>query len=120
MAKGNGDFRPQYAIVGPGLPVPSDDVLAGFPEDIELEDGEGVFFEANDDDDRFLFFEGVMRRALVSSGTTAVALEAGTFDIYIWSPEQDTGTFWFGFGGEENFEDGGFSGVFSNWSEFAY
>ena len=119
-AGGNGDFRPQYAIVGPGLPVPDADTLATFPADVVFNDGDGAFFEPNDDDERFLFFEGVMRRALVSSGSTAVALDAGSFTIWIWSPEGDPGEFMFGFGVEENFDDGGFSGVFSNWSDFAY
>jgi len=119
-AGGNGDFRPQYVIVGPGLPKPSDEVLAALPDDVEIGADDGVFFEANDDDDRFLFFEGVMRRALVSSGSTAVALGAGTSTIWIWSPNEDLGEFMFGFGVEENFEDGGFGGVFSNWSDFAY
>ena len=74
----NGDFRPRYAIVGPGLPAPSDDLLAALPAEVEVGEDDGVFYEPNDDDDRFLFFEGVMRRALVSSGSTAVVLYEGT------------------------------------------
>ena len=116
----NGTFRPQYAIIGPGLPEPSAATLEALPADATVEPGSGVFFEANDDENRFLFFEGVMRRALVSSGSTAVALGAGTFTVWIWSPDQRAGEFMFGFGVEENFEDGGFGGVFSNWGDFAY
>ena len=117
---GNGDFRPAYAIVGPGLPEPTDDIRAVLPPDIIFDEGDGIFFEPNEDEDRYLYFEGVMRRALVSSGSTAVALEQGQFDVWIWSPDHETGNFMFGFGVEEDFSDGGFAGVFSNWSDFAY
>ena len=119
-AQGNGSFRPHYVLVGPGLPAPDEAMLEAFPEDVELGEGDGVFYERNDREDRLLFWEGVMRRALVTSGTTAIAMEAGTYTIWIWSPEEETGNFLFGFGVEENFEDGGFGGVFSNWSDFAY
>ena len=119
-ANGNGDFRPRYAIVGPGLPEPTAAILEDLPAEAVVENGDGVFYESNADADRFLYFEGVMRRALVSSGSTAVVLHEGLSTIWIWSPDGSPGHFLYGFGVEENFEDGGFSGVFENWGDFAY
>jgi len=119
-AGGNGSFRPRYAVIGPGFPLPSAKTLAALPDGIEVPDGEGVFLELNAEADRYIFFEGVMRRVLVSSGTIALRLAAGTHKVVIWANDGATGEFMFGFGVEENFEDGGFSGVFENWSEFAY
>ena len=117
---GNSDFRPRYAIIGPGFPEPTAEVLGRLPDGVTVPDGAGIFLELNEDADRYVFFEGVMRRVLVSSGTTALRLAAGQHKVVIWSPEQTTGRFMFGFGVEENFEGGGFNGVFENWSAFAY
>ena len=117
---GNGDFRPRYAIIGPGFPAATDAVRAALPDDIDIPDGAGVFLESNERQDRYVFFEGVMRRVLVSSGTLALRLAAGKHTVVIWSPDSTKGRFMFGFGVEENFDDGGFDGVFENWSTFAY
>ena len=83
-ANGNGDFRPRYAIVGPGLPEPTAAILEDLPAEAVVENGDGVFYEPNADADRFLYFEGVMRRALVSSGSTAVVLHEGLSTIWDW------------------------------------
>ncbi len=112
------DHRPAYAIVGPGLPEPDDDLRALLPE--EVPEGEGVFVDWNDDPERFVYFEGVMRRTLWSSGTTAVALQAGLNQVWIWSPDGSAGDFQFAFGVEENFEDGAWDDLFQNWGEFAW
>ena len=93
---------------------------AALPDDIDIPDGAGVFLETNEREDRYVFFEGVMRRVLVSSGTLALRLAAGKHTVVIWAPDSTKGRFMFGFGVEENFDDGGFDGVFENWSTFAY
>lgn len=117
---GNAAFRPRYAVIGPGFPEPTNDVLEQLPEGVTVPEGSGVFLELNDAPERYVFFEGVMRRVLVSSGTIALRLAAGQHKVVIWAPAQTTGRFMFGFGVEENFEGGGFDGVFENWSAFAY
>ena len=65
---------------------------------------------ANEREDRYVFFEGVMRRVLVSSGTLALRLVAGKHTVVIWAPDSTKGRFMFGFGVEENFDDGGGGG----------
>ncbi|MBF95259.1 MAG: hypothetical protein CMH58_08900 [Myxococcales bacterium] len=117
---GNGDFRPRYAVIGPGFPEATDAVRSLLPDGVTIPEDAGVFLETNEREDRFVFFEGVMRRVLVSSGTIALRLAAGQHKVVIWAPENQTGRFMFGFGVEENFEGGGFNGVFENWSTFAY
>lgn len=112
------DHRPAYAIVGPGLPVPSAEEQELLP--YELPDGQGAYIDWNDDPERFVYFEGVMRRTLWSSGTIALALPAGESQVWIWSPEGTTGDFQFAFGVEENFEEGAWGPLFQNWGDFAW
>jgi hypothetical protein len=112
------DFRPRYAIVGPGLPIPSRRIQAQLPKDVP--DGAGVFYEAHEKENRYVFFEGIMRRAMWTSGTTAVPLQKGNYEIWIWQPDQKKGKFQFGFGVEERFDNGAFDGIFSDWDLYAY
>jgi hypothetical protein len=110
--------RPNFAIVGPGLPAPDDQLRAYLP--YEVPEGMGVFLERNDDEERFVYFEGVMRRTMWSSGTIALPLQAGDHEVWIWSPNLTTGDFQFAFGVEEDFSDGGFGAIFSDWGTYAW
>lgn len=110
--------RPAYAIIGPGLPEPTEEQRAWLPA--EVPEGMGVFIERNDDPERFVYFETVTRRTLWSSGTTAVPLRAGPHEVWVWSPNLTTGDFQLGFGVEEDFSDGGWDGLFSNWGDYAW
>ncbi len=112
------EFRPQYAIVGPGLPKPSRQVEAHLPK--PLPEGAGVYYEANDKPEREVFFEQVMRRSMWSSGTIAIPLRKGNYQIWIWSKEKQKGKFQFGFGVEEKFDGEAFTAIFSNWGLYAY
>lgn len=112
------DHRPAYAVVGPGLPVPSAEEQDLLP--LPLPEGYGAFIDWNDDPERFVYFEGVMRRTLWSSGTIAIAMQAGENQVWIWSPEGTTGDFQLAFGVEENFEDGAWGPLFENWGDFAW
>lgn len=111
------DFRPRYAVVGPGLPAPTDDERALLPE--EVPDGAGVYVDLNDDEPRESIFEGVMRRVYFTTGPVALLLQPGEYEVWIWSPEGDAGDIVLGFGVEEDFS-GGFGGVFEDWSTYAY
>ncbi len=111
------DFRPAYAIVGPGFPAPSDADIAFLPR--ELPADAGVFIERNDGE-REAIFESVMRRAYYSSGAIALPLLAGKYEVWVWSPDGDTGDFTLGLGVEEDFSDGGFDKLAANWSDYAY
>lgn len=113
----NKDHRPMYAVVGPGLPAPTEDVLALLPE--ALPAGAGVFIDRNDDAERLVIFESVMRRFYWSSDTTALVLVPGTYEVWVWSPEGTTGDFVLGLGVEEDFSEG-FGGLFADWSTYAY
>lgn len=113
----NEDFRPFYAIVGPGLPIPDADTLALLPK--EVAPGAGVYLDRNDAPERDVIFEGFLRRVSWSSGTIALPLREGSYQIWIWSPEGTPGEFVFGFGVEEDFSDG-FGGVFADWGTYAY
>lgn len=112
------DHRPWFAVVGPGLPAPSAELRAALPYEVPA--GAGVFVEKNDRPDRYVFFEQVMRRTMWTSGAVAVPLQQGDVEVWIWSPDRTTGDIQFGFGIEEDFSDGAFNVLFSNWCEFAY
>lgn len=113
----NEDHRPMYAVVGPGLPPPTDELRALLPR--ELPDGVGVFIDRNDDPERLVIFESVMRRYYWSSDTTALALDPGAHEVWVWSPEGTTGDFVIGLGVEEDFSEGT-GGLFANWRTYAY
>lgn len=113
----NQDHRPMYAVVGPGLPAPSEEVRALLPG--EVPEGAGVFLDRNDDPERLVIFESVMRRFYWSSDTTALVLDPGEHEVWVWSPEGTTGDFVLGLGVEEDFSEG-FGGLFADWSTYAY
>jgi len=114
------DHRPAYAIVGPGLPEPTPEEVDFLPA--EVPDGYGVIIEYNDHEEREIYFERVMRRTLRTSGSLAIHLpSAGTFEIWIWSPNFTVGEFWYGFGVEEDFSGGDAWGpIFTDWGIFAW
>jgi hypothetical protein len=107
--------RPAYAVVGPGLPPPTAEELAALPA--PLPDGWGAVVDLNDVSPRPVTFESFTRRFFWSSGSLAVVFPQGASEIWVWSPQQTTGKFVIGFGVEEG---GGYLGVFSNWSLYAY
>lgn len=112
------DHRPAYAVVGPGLPEPSVDELAVLPR--PLPDGMGAFVELDEEPKRLVIFESFTRRAFFSSGPIALALEAGDFEIWVFSPEGTAGDFVMGFGVEEDFGEVGCGELVGGWSEYAY
>lgn len=113
------EHRPAYAVVGPGLPEPTDAERALLP--VEVLDGEGVFIELDDAPERAVYFEQVMRRSLYTTGSFALHLpEAGTYAFVVWSPDGTTGDFQLGFGVEEDFSDGAWGPIFSDWGAFAW
>lgn len=112
------DHRPAFAVVGPGLPPPLPEQADLLPRPIPA--GQGVFLEANDAAERLLIFESFTRRVFWSSGPIALALPAGEFEVWIFSPEGTTGDFVLGFGVEEDFSSAGCGGLFEDWSTYAY
>ena len=112
------DHRPAYAVVGPGLPPPTDEVRAFLPRDVP--DGLGVFVEDNAADDRAVIFEGVLRRVYWSSGPVALAVDAGRTSIWIWCPARTTGAFTLGIGVEEDFDGDAIADLFQHWPTYAY
>ena len=113
------DHRPAFAIVGPGLPIPTPTQADWLP--LEVPDGYGVYIEPNDDPHREVYFERVMRRTLWTSGSVAVHLPgSGTYEVWIWSPDFSVGEFWYGFGVEEDFSGGGWGPIFANWDIFGW
>lgn len=114
---GLADHRPMFAVIGPGLPAPSAEDLAILPD--EPAAGLGVFIDRNDDAERLVIFESVMRRFYWSTDTTALALDPGEYEVWVWSPEGTTGDFALGLGVEEDFSEG-FGGLFADWGTYAY
>ena len=113
------DHRPAYAVVGPGLPEPTEEERAWLP--VEVPEGEGVFVERNDAPEREVYFEQVMRRTLWTTGGIAIHLpQAGNYEVVIWSPDGTTGDFQFGFGVEEDFSGGAWGPIFSDWGTYAW
>lgn len=111
-------FRPAYAVVGPGLPAPTDDERTFLPRDVPA--GAGVFIARNDAPERLVIFESIMRRVFWSTGPVALALRAGDYEVWVFNPDGTTGDFTLGLGVEEDFSGGGWKKVFEDWSTFAY
>jgi len=113
------EHRPAFAVVGPGLPVPTDEELALLPRPLPA--GAGLFLERNDALDRPVIFESFTRRAFWTSGPIALALEPGEHEVWVFSPAGTAGDFVLGFGvEEEEFAAEGCGELTRNWSTYAY
>ncbi|MBX2802614.1 MAG: hypothetical protein KTR31_33350 [Myxococcales bacterium] len=113
------NHRPVFAIVGPGLPEPTPELLDWLPA--EVPEGMGVWVQRNDEPEREVYFEQVMRRTMWTTGSLAVHFpSAGTYEVWIWSPDFSVGEFWYGFGVEEDFSGGAWGGVFDDWGLFGW
>lgn len=112
------NHRPNYAVVGPGLPAPTQQELDILPR--ALPPGAGVFLERHDVVEREVVFESVMRRTYWSSGPVGLPLLAGDHEIWVFSPSGTKGDFAMGFGVEEDFSDFGCGEITDNWSTYAY
>lgn len=112
------DHRPMYAVIGPGLPAPTEDELALLPR--PLPDGMGLFLEMNDEPERLVIFESFTRRTFWSSGPVALALEGEPHEIWVFSPDGTAGDFALGFGVEEDFDQVGCGELLGGWSDYAY
>ncbi len=110
--------RPRFAVVAAGLPEPTTVERAALPEPLPA--GMGALVELNDDPDRLVVFESVLRRMYWSSTPIAVPLPAGPFEVWIWNPDRTVGDFTFALGVEEDFGGGGAAGVFDDWGTYAY
>lgn len=95
------DWRPAYAVVGPGLPAPTREALARLPR--PLPDGFGAYVDLNEHAERLIIFESVLRQMYYSSGPVGLPLGAGETQVWIWSPDGATGPWVLGFGVEEGF-----------------
>lgn len=111
------EHRPMYAVVGPNLPEATDDERDLLPKEVPA--GMGIFLDKNDDEERLVIFESVMRRFYWSSEATALVLDPGDYEVWVWSPNHTTGDFVIGLGVEEDFSEG-FGGLFEDWSTYAY
>ncbi len=110
------DHKPLFAIVGPGLPEPTEEEKALLPR--PLPDGKGIVVARYEREDREILFESYTRRAFYTNGVVAHVLPAGDVRLWVWSPEGTTGKFVLGFGVEEGGQDMG--EILSNWSDYAY
>lgn len=109
------DHRPAWALVGPGLPPPSDEERAALPA--ALPDGWGAVVDLNTVSPRPVFYEFVMRRFYWTSGAMAVVFPAGDSELWVFSPRNTTGKFGLGFGVEEG---GGYLAALRDWCFYAY
>lgn len=110
------EHRPLFAIVGAGLPQPTEEELAMLPR--PLPEGAGVMIGRYEREDREIIFESYTRRAFFTNGVTAYILPGGDTRLWVWSPGGTTGKFVLGFGVEEGGQDLG--NIFSSWGEYAY
>jgi len=110
------EHRPIFAIVGPGLPAPTDAERALLPR--ALPDGMGVVIGSAGPAYRESIFESFTRRVFWTNGVTAYVFPAGDVRIWIWSPRRTTGNFVLGLGVEESGTHLG--NVAGNWGTYAY
>ena len=110
------EHRPIFAIIGPGLPAPTEPERALLPR--PLPEGMGVLLGSSGPDYRESIFESFTRRVFWTNGVTAYVLPAGDVRIWVWTPRQTTGSFVIGIGVEESGID--FGNVLGNWGDYAY
>ncbi len=110
------EHRPIFAIVGPGLPAPTDAQRALLPR--ALPDGMGVVVASEGPAYRESIFESFTRRVFWTNGVTAYVIPAGDVRIWIWAPRKTSGKFVIGIGVEESGIDLG--NVVDNWGTYAY
>lgn len=110
------DHRPLFAIVGAGLPQPTEAEEALLPRPLPA--GTGVVIGRYEREEREIIFESYTRRAFWTNGVVAHILPAGDTRLWVWSPEGTTGKFVLAFGVEEGGQDLG--NIVSNWSDYAY
>jgi hypothetical protein len=109
------DHRPAYALVGPGMPAPSEQERGALPR--PLPEGAGAFVELHQRSPRPVFYESFTRRYFWGSGGVALVVPRGTYELWLWSPRRTVGQFNIGFGVEEDVD---FSEVLRNWSRYGY
>lgn len=112
------EHRPVFAVVGPGLPAPTEAERALLPR--ALPAGAGAIVDLNDESPRTVELEQFTRRVFWSSTPIAWILPAGNLEIWIWVPRRTAGKFVLGFGVEEDFGEGDMSELLKNWSDYAY
>ncbi len=112
---GNEEHRPAWALVGPGLPAPTDEERAALPA--PLPDGWGAIVDLDTVSPRPIFYEFVMRRFYWTSGAMNVVLPEGDSEFWVFSPRKTKGKFGLGFGVEEG---GGYLDALKDWSFYAY
>ncbi len=111
-------FRPRFAVVAAGLPEPTPAERDALPQPLPA--GQGALVELNDDPERLVVFESVLRRMYWSSTPIALPIPAGPFEVWIWNADRTSGDFTFALGVEEDFGGGGAAGVFDDWGTYAY
>ena len=109
------EHRPAFALVGPGLPAPTEAERAALPR--PLPEGVGAYVDMNQVQPRPVFYETFTRRFFWSTGVVALVVPKGTYEFWIWSPQRTTGKFGLGYGVEERVD---FADAIENWSEYAY
>jgi hypothetical protein len=110
------EHRPIFAIVGPGLPPPTEPERALLPRAVPA--GMGVIVGSAGPDYRESIFESFTRRVFWTNGVTAYVIPAGDVQIWVWAPRRTTGKFVIGIGVEEAGIDMG--NVLENWGTYAY
>jgi hypothetical protein len=108
--------RPIFAIVGPGLPAPTDAERALLPR--PLPPNTGVIVGSSGAPEREVIFESFTRRVFWTSGPTAYVLPAGEVHLWVFSPGGTRGRFVLGYGVEEGGQD--FGNLVSEWDDYAY
>jgi hypothetical protein len=109
------NHRPAWAIVAPGLPMPTAEELRALPRPLPA--GMGAIVDLNDEPRRAVIFESVMRRFYWTSRPLAVVFAAGENEVWVWSTGHTPGKFGLGVGVEEN---GGYMAAFKDWAFYAY
>src|SRR5690606_20423797 len=71
------EHRPAFALVGPGLPQPSEEARRALPR--PLPEGAGAFIDLNRVTPRPAFYESHTRRFFWSSGPVALVVRKGSY-----------------------------------------
>ncbi len=94
------DFHPTFAVVGAGLPQP--DATQSLP--FALAEGEGAWVFDGQAEGRSEFFEPFGNKTYWQGPSVEKTLEAGTYRVYVWHPEDRGGDYVLVIGKAEIFE----------------
>lgn len=97
------DYRPALALIGPGLPAPTPELIENLPFAVPVGLGVRVFHTEHVDDPEVFYEPYSMTRSWILMEERVPAASAGRHSLVAWAPSRTTGKLWLALGETEDF-----------------